>query len=323
MKILVTGGAGFIGSNFVRRALTEKYTDIEKVIVLDKLTYAGNLSNLSDVKNDRKLEFIKGDICDQRLVTSLVSKVDSVINFAAETHVDRSIGASESFLLTNVNGVRVLLDSILHSDRKIRFLQVSTDEVYGSINSGSWDEDCPLMPNSPYAASKASADLFVRAYIKTHQIDAIITRCSNNYGPYQHPEKLIPLFISNLLENKPVPVYGDGQNVRDWLHVNDHCDGILLALTKGRSGEIYNIGGGLELTNIEITKIILELLKKDESSIEYVLDRKGHDKRYSINCKKINDELSYVPRVTFEDGIKETVKWYTKNQSWWKILKLK
>ena len=323
MKLLITGGAGFIGSNFARRAATGIYANIESIIVLDKLTYAGNLKNLESIASKSNFEFISGDICDENLVQQIISKVDAVVNFAAETHVDRSINNSDDFLKTNVFGVRTLLDSVLNSDKQIRFLQVSTDEVYGSIAEGSWDEECPLLPNSPYSASKAAADLLVRAYVRTHGIDAVITRCSNNYGPFQFPEKLIPLFVTNLIENKQIPIYGNGLNVRDWLHVDDHCDGIYLALTKGLNGQIYNIGGGTELTNKQITEEILRLLNKDESSILYVEDRKGHDLRYSINCEKISNELGYSAKVKLVDGLSQTIEWYANNRAWWEPLKQK
>ena len=323
MKVLVTGGAGFIGSNFVRRAVQGFYPEIKSVKVLDKLTYAGNLENLHDVKDEANFEFMEGDICDSNLTSKLLNDIDAVLNFAAESHVDRSINSSKEFVITNILGVQNLLDSVLNLNKKIRYLQVSTDEVYGSISEGSWDEKYPVAPNSPYSASKASADLFVRSYFKTHGLDTVITRCSNNYGPYQYPEKLIPLFITNLLEDKKVPIYGEGLNVRDWLHVNDHCDGIYLALIKGESGEIYNIGGGLELTNKEITSRILELMGKNDSYIEYVEDRKGHDKRYSINCDKISSQLGYKSKVSFSSGIKDTVDWYLAHKSWWEPLKSK
>jgi dTDP-glucose 4,6-dehydratase len=247
--------------------------------------------------------------------------VDAVINFAAESHVDRSILGSSSFVQTNIVGVQVLLDAIKATGRDIRFLQVSTDEVYGSISEGSWTEDWPLQPNSPYSASKASGELLARSYNRTHGMDVVITRCSNNYGSHHFPEKLIPLFITNLLEGKKVPIYGSGENIRDWLHVDDHCRGIYQVLTSGRSGEIYNIGGGRELTNLEITGLILDLMGANETSIEYVEDRKGHDLRYSVDWTKINRELGYEPQVKFEDGLKDTIQWYRDNEAWWKPLK--
>ena len=321
MRILVTGGAGFIGSNFVRQAIQKSLAGIDSIRVLDALTYAGIKENLHSVTGQGNLKFIEGNICDSALVGSILKDIDAVINFAAESHVDRSINSAAEFVKTNVAGVQVLLDSIKASGRKIRFLQVSTDEVYGSIESGSWDENCPLFPNSPYSASKAGGELLARAYHRTHGMDVIITRCSNNYGPYHFPEKLIPLFITNLLEGKKVPVYGNGQNVRDWLHVDDHCRGIHAALMNGKSGEVYNIGGGRELTNNEITSLILETMGADESSIEYVEDRKGHDLRYSVDWTKINRELGYEPQVKFEDGLRDTIQWYRDNEAWWKPLK--
>jgi dTDP-glucose 4,6-dehydratase len=321
MRILVTGGAGFIGSNFVRMIARGALKEITSVTVLDKLTYAGVLSNLAEAENLNSYRFIKGDICDSKLVKSLLDDVDAVINFAAESHVDRSIAGAEDFVQTNIVGVQVLLDAIKTSGRKIRLLQVSTDEVYGSIESGSWTEEWPLLPNSPYSASKASGELLARSYQRTHGLDVVITRCSNNYGTHHFPEKLIPLFITNLLEGKKVPVYGSGLNVRDWLHVDDHCRGIHLALTQGKIGEIYNIGGGRELNNLEITDLILSAMGADKSSIEFVEDRKGHDLRYSVDWTKINRDLGYEPKVTFEDGLVQTVNWYKNNEAWWKPLK--
>ena len=265
--------------------------------------------------------FEEGDICDSQLVSKLLVEVDAVINFAAESHVDRSIKSAAEFVSTNVAGVQVLLDSIKESGKNIRFLQVSTDEVYGSIESGSWDENSPVLPNSPYSASKAGGELLARAYHRTHGMDVVITRCSNNYGTHHFPEKLIPLFITNLLTGKKVPVYGNGKNVRDWLHVDDHCRGIHAALMNGRSGEVYNIGGGRELTNLKITHLILEAMGADESSIEYVQDRKGHDLRYSVDWTKINREFGYEPQVKFEDGLRDTIEWYRNNRAWWEPLK--
>ena len=289
--------------------------------VLDKLTYAGVIENLNAAEDFSGYEFIQGDICDSTLVSEVVKDVDAVINFAAESHVDRSITGSTDFVQTNIVGVQVLLDAIKASGRKIRFLQVSTDEVYGSIELGSWTEEWPLQPNSPYSASKASGELLARSYFKTHGIDVVITRCSNNYGTHHFPEKLIPLFITNLIEGKKVPVYGNGKNIRDWLHVDDHCRGIYAALMNGKSGEVYNIGGGRELTNLEITDLILKEMGADETVIEYVEDRKGHDFRYSVDWKKIHRELGYEPQVKFEDGLKETIQWYRDNEAWWKPLK--
>ncbi len=321
MRLLVTGAAGFIGSNFVRRAQDHTFSGFSKIIVLDKMTYAGVKENLNDVIDVDNFSLVVGDICDSHLVNSLLSEVDAVVNFAAESHVDRSIGSATEFVETNVKGVQVLLDAIKATSRNIRFVHVSTDEVYGSIDTGSWDENFPLLPNSPYSASKAGGELLVRAYHRTHGMDVLITRCSNNYGTHHFPEKLIPLFITNLLEGKKVPIYGNGQNVRDWLHVDDHCRGIYQVLMNGKSGEIYNIGGGRELTNLEITQLILEAMGADESSIEYIEDRKGHDFRYSVNWSKINQELGYVPQVKFEDGLRETIEWYRNNRQWWEPLK--
>ena len=321
MRILVTGAAGFIGSNFVRRIFDKSLPGISTVIVLDKLTYAGTKSNLSFPPGDVNFSFVKGDICNSNLVGSLISDVDAVINFAAESHVDRSIASSKEFIYTNITGVQTLLDTIKASKRNVRFVQISTDEVYGSIASGSWTENSSLLPNSPYSASKAGGELLARAYHITHGIDVVITRCSNNYGTHHFPEKLIPLFITNLIEGKKVPIYGTGKNVRDWLHVDDHCRGIYSVLTNGKSGEVYNIGGGRELTNNQITHLILEAMGVNESSIEYVEDRKGHDLRYSVDWTKINRELGYEPQVKFEDGLKKTINWYRENEAWWKPLK--
>ena len=321
MRLLVTGGAGFIGSNFVRRIADSTLNGISSVTVLDKLTYAGVRENLSTAESLPGYQFIEGDICDPQIVSSLIGEVDAVVNFAAESHVDRSITNAADFIETNVAGVQVLLDAINATKKKIRFIQVSTDEVYGSINSGTWAEDSPLLPNSPYSASKAGGELLARSYNKTHGTDVVITRCSNNYGPFHFPEKLIPLFITNLLEGKKVPVYGNGKNVRDWLHVDDHCQGIYKVLMNGKSGEVYNIGGGQELTNLEITHLILKAMNSSESSIDYVEDRKGHDFRYSVNWSRINQELGYEPKVRFEDGLAETIRWYKENEVWWKPLK--
>ena len=321
MRILVTGGAGFIGSNFVRRIVDGSYSGFSSVTVLDKLTYAGTLTNLLGLSAD-SFKFVKGDICDPELVQRLTREHDLVVNFAAESHVDRSINGARDFVLTNVLGTQTLLDAVKSSNVKT-YLQVSTDEVYGSIEKGSWPETDPLMPNSPYAASKASADLVCRSYYKTHGLDIRVTRCSNNYGRNQFPEKVIPLFVTNIIDNLKVPVYGSGLNVRDWLHVDDHCFGIYLALTKGTAGEVYNIGGGTELTNIELTKKILSLMGRDDSSIDYVEDRKGHDLRYSVDISKITRELGYEPRINWETGLRETIEWYSANEAWWRPLKNK
>ncbi len=319
MRLLVTGGAGFIGSNFVRRVVDGSLTGIDRITVLDKLTYAGTLSNLEMLPKG-SFEFIKGDIADPVLADRLTKQNDAVVNFAAESHVDRSITGARDFIETNVLGTQNLLDASLRNEVSA-FVQVSTDEVYGTISEGSWTEDFPLLPNSPYSASKASADLIVRSYHRTFGMDVRTTRCSNNYGPHQFPEKVIPLFVTNLIDNKKVPLYGKGLNVRDWLHVDDHCRGIHAVLTKGKSGNVYNIGGGRELTNRELTEVILSKMGCDESSIEYVQDRLGHDLRYSVSHEKISKELGYQPQVKFEEGIEETVDWYRRNESWWRPLK--
>ena len=319
MRILVAGGAGFIGSNFVRRVLDGTLGGISTLTVLDKLTYAGTLSNFTGVQAEA-FEFIHGDICDSELTSKLAKQNDAIINFAAESHVDRSIASSRDFVVTNVLGTQTLLDAARGSECRT-FIQVSTDEVYGSIQEGSWPETDPLLPNSPYAASKASADLIAGSYFKTHGLDVRITRCSNNYGPNQYPEKVIPLFVTNLIDGLKVPIYGRGSNVRDWLHVDDHCRGIYAVLTKGRAGQTYNIGGGRELTNLEITDLILQAMGADETSIEYVEDRKGHDLRYSVDWSKSKNELGYEPQVTFEHGLAQTIQWYKENESWWKPLK--
>ena len=311
MRVLVTGGAGFIGSNFVEMALTGSFQEITSIIVLDKLTYAGKLENLNKVSKYSNFEFVQGDICDYQIVERLTSKVDCIINFAAESHVDRSISNSREFIETNVLGTQVLLDAAKRFRVK-KFVQVSTDEVYGSIDSGSWDETFPLKPNSPYSASKAAADLLVYAYFVTHGLNVNITRCSNNFGPKQDFEKLIPNFVMKLKQNLKVPVYGDGMNIRDWLYVADHCEGIYLTLVKGLPGEVYNIGGGTELTNLELTHKLLEIFGKSVSSIEYVSDRLGHDRRYSINSKKL-ELLGYSPKNSFDKSLKTTVDWYLKN----------
>jgi dTDP-glucose 4,6-dehydratase len=319
MRLLVTGGAGFIGSNYVRRVVDGTLPGISEIIVLDKLTYAGSLSNLSGISQS-DYSFVKGDIRDQQIVKELIAKVDLVVNFAAESHVDRSINGGFEFVETNVLGVATLLEAMKNSNVKT-LLQVSTDEVYGSIQEGSWNEESPLLPNSTYSASKASADLICRSYYKTHSLDIRVTRCSNNFGPYQHPEKIIPLFVTNLLLKKRLPIYGTGLNIRDWLHVDDHCKGIHLALTKGFPGEIYNIGGGTEITNLELTSRILDKMGVDVSCVEYVDDRKGHDYRYSVDWSKSRDQLGYSPTVSFDEGISQTIQWYQNNNEWWKALK--
>ncbi|MGH3900271.1 MAG: dTDP-glucose 4,6-dehydratase [Pseudonocardiaceae bacterium] len=322
MRLLITGGAGFIGSTFVRRVLSGAQPSLAgaDVVVLDKLTYAGNAENLAPVAGDPALHFVKGDITEALLVADLMVGVDAVVHFAAESHVDRSILGAAPFVVTNVVGTHTLLQAALEAGVS-RFVHVSTDEVYGSIESGSWPEDHPLEPNSPYSASKAGSDLLARAYARTHGMDVRITRCSNNYGPYQYPEKVIPLFVTNLLDGLPVPLYGDGLNVRDWLHVDDHCHGIALVLERGRAGEIYNIGGGTELTNTELTGLLLEATGADWSSVRPVTDRKAHDRRYSVDCTKICTELGYRPAVEFTQGLADTVRWYAEHREWWEPLK--
>jgi len=322
MKILVTGGAGFIGSHFVRTLLAGGYPPFadSTVVVLDKLTYAGNLANLDPVRDHPAFTFIEGDILDVRLVDELLSEADSVVHFAAESHVDRSILGAADFVMTNVVGTQTLLDAALRHGLE-RFVHVSTDEVYGSIDSGSWPESHPLEPNSPYSASKASSDLIARSYARTHGLDVVITRCSNNYGPYQFPEKVIPLFVTNLIDGLPVPLYGDGLNVRDWLHVDDHCHGIALVLDRGRAGEVYNIGGGTELSNRDLTERLLSVCDADWDRVEFVEDRRGHDRRYSVDITKITEELGYAPRIGFDRGLADTVQWYRENRDWWQPLK--
>lgn len=321
MKLLVTGGAGFIGSCFVRHIL-KKHPDY-KVINLDALTYAGNIENLDDIKENPNYTFVKGNICDKKLALELIKEVDSVVNFAAESHVDNSIKHPEIFIETNVQGTLNLLQASKEFGVD-RFLQVSTDEVYGTLGkTGYFYETTPIAPNSPYSASKAGADMLVRAYFETYKMPVLNTRCSNNYGPYQYPEKLIPFFISRLLKGEKVPVYGDGLNVRDWLYVYDHCEAIDTVLHKGKVGEVYNIGGHNEKTNMEITRLILDAMGKDESSIQYVEDRLGHDRRYAISNDKITSELGWKPSITFEEGIKLTIDWYLNNQEWMKSIESK
>ncbi|MFC9296282.1 dTDP-glucose 4,6-dehydratase [Streptomyces sp. NPDC057011] len=320
MRILVTGGAGFIGSEFVRQQLGADAT--AQITVFDKLTYSGVEANLAPVADHPGYRFVKGDICDAEAVDQVMAGHDVVVHFAAESHVDRSIAGAGPFVMTNVVGTQVLLDAA-RKHGVGRFVHISTDEVYGSISEGSWTEEWPLVPNSPYSASKASSDLLALAYARTHGMDVVVTRCSNNYGHYQFPEKVIPLFVSNLMDGKKVPLYGNGGNVRDWLHVSDHCRGIDLAMRKGRAGEVYNIGGGTELTNKELTGVLLEAAGLGWEMVEQVEDRKGHDLRYSIDIGKIGAELGYAPQVTFEDGIKATIDWYRENRAWWEPLKAK
>lgn len=321
MKVLITGGAGFIGSHFARMAVKGDFDGITEIRVLDKFTYSGLASNLESLHLSSNYELVIGDITNPKDVERACKGVNAVINFAAESHVDRSISDSSAFINTNIAGVRVLLE--MCRKLNIRFLQVSTDEVYGSISSGSWSEQSSLEPNSPYSASKASADLLVRSFNKTYGLDTIITRCSNNYGPNQFPEKVIPLFITNLIEGELVPIYGNGQNVRDWLHVTDHCRGIALALKKGKTGEIYNLGGGQELSNLDLTLNILGQFGFGSEKIRYVKDRMGHDIRYSVDWQKAREQLGYSPAVSFSAGLSETIQWYRDNPKWWKLLKVK
>ncbi len=321
MRILVTGGAGFIASHYVRTLLTGGYPGFEQasVTVLDKLTYAGNLANLEPVSGNPRLRFVRGDICDSALVRSVLPGHDAVINFAAETHVDRSIAGASDFTRTNVVGVQILLDACLDAGIPT-VVQVSTDEVYGSIASGSWTEDSPLAPNSPYAAAKAGGDLMALAYARTHGLDVRVTRCCNNYGPYQFPEKVIPLFVTNLLEGQPVPLYGDGGNVRGWIHVDDHCRGIQLVLERGERGRLYHVNGDAELSNRELTSAILEAVGAGWDMVQPVTDRKGHDRRYSLDDSLLRG-MGYAPRVPFADGLRSTVRWYTEHRDWWQPLR--
>lgn len=317
MRLLVTGGAGFIGSNFIRFILA-KHPDY-KITNLDKLTYAGNLDNLKDIENDDNYRFVKGDICDKNAVSRLVKDADAVVHFAAETHVDRSIMDAGEFITTDVHGTFVLLNEAKKAGIK-KFIHISTDEVYGSIEHGSFTEESVLNPTNPYSASKAGADRLAYSYFKTFDVPVCITRSSNNFGPYQHPEKFIPLFITNSIENNKLPLYGDGKNKRDWLYVIDNCRAVDLVLHKGKIGEVYNIGGGNEFENIEIVKIILDELKKPESLVSYVNDRPGHDRRYSLNFDKIK-KLGFKPASDFVDVLKATIRWYAKNSWWWAKLK--
>jgi dTDP-glucose 4,6-dehydratase len=327
MKLLVTGGAGFIGSNFIRYIL-KKYPASPaggpdyQIVNLDALTYAGNLENLKDLESNPNYKFIKGDICDKDLVNDLVKDADIIVNFAAESHVDRSIIDAENFVKTNVLGTYVLLEAARNNGNK-RFHHISTDEVYGHLepNDPPFNENTPMSPRSPYSASKAASDHLTMAYFHTYGLPVTISNCSNNYGPYQFPEKLIPLFITNLIEGKKVPVYGDGMNVRDWLYVEDHCEAIDLIISKGKMGETYCIGGNSEKTNLEITKKIIELMGKSEDAIEYVKDRLGHDRRYAIDFSKIKNELGWEPKINFDEGLKATIEWYKNNESWWKNIK--
>ncbi|GIJ24878.1 dTDP-glucose 4,6-dehydratase [Micromonospora qiuiae] len=328
MRILVTGGAGFIGSEYVRMLLGASTRDAEEVsalapaqvTVLDAVTYSGNLANLAPVRDDPRLRFVHGDIRQPDLVDEVVPGHDVIVHFAAESHVDRSIAGATPFVTTNVLGTQTLLDAALRHGVR-RFVHISTDEVYGSIAEGSWTEQWPLAPNSPYSASKAGSDLLALAFHRTHGLDVVVTRCSNNYGPYQYPEKVIPLFVTNLLDGGTVPLYGDGGNVRDWLHVHDHCRGIALVQHKGRAGEVYHIGGGTELTNKELTARLLDACGVGWDRVVAVPDRKGHDRRYSLDITKIETELGYVPSITFDTGLADTVRWYRDHRSWWEPLK--
>ncbi|HDI52433.1 MAG TPA: dTDP-glucose 4,6-dehydratase [Bacteroidetes bacterium] len=318
-KYLITGGAGFIGSNFIHYLLN-KYSDIE-IINLDKLTYAGNLDNLRDVADDPRYQFVKGDICDATVVNPLVKACDVVVNFAAESHVDRSIGKPDDFIRTDIFGAFVLLEAARQHGVK-RFIQISTDEVYGSTLGEPFKETDPLMPSSPYSASKAGADRLAYSYFVTYDLPVIITRCSNNFGPYQYPEKLIPLFITNALEDKKLPVYGDGQNVRDWIYVMDHCEALDLVVNEGKNGEVYNIAAGNEKPNLFVTHLILEYLQKPKDLIVFVQDRLGHDRRYALNWEKIH-ALGWQPRYNFEQAIENTIQWYVDNRWWWEKIKNK
>ena len=318
-NILVTGGMGFIGSNFIRYML-KKHPDYN-YINLDKLTYAGNPDNLRDVINKENYKFVKGDICDKNIVQGIMENVDAVVHFAAESHVDKSIGNPDAFINTNIYGTYVLLEFGKEFNIN-KFIMISTDEVYGSIPPGkSSKENDPICPRSPYAASKASAECLAYSYYATYNLPVIITRSSNNFGPYQYPEKVIPLFITNLLEDKKIPLYGDGKNIRDWLYVKDNCEAIDMVLQNGKNGDIYNIAGNNEKQNIEIAKLIIELMNKDEDYIEYVEDRPGHDRRYSLNCSKIKNELDWTPKHNFYEFMRKTVEWYKVNEWWWKKLK--
>ena len=317
MRLVVTGGAGFIGSNFVRYMLAE-HEDVE-IVNLDKLTYAGNLENLRGIEDDPRYTFVQGDICDAAAVGEALRGADAVVNFAAETHVDRSISGPQDFIRTDVLGTHTLLEAVRHLEIP-RYLQISTDEVYGSIDDGAFTEDSGLDPSSPYSASKAGGDLLVLAYHRTFGAPALITRSSNNYGPYQYPEKLVPLFITNAIDDQPLPVYGDGLNVRDWLYVEDNCAGIDLVLREGVPGHVYNIGGGNEVQNLTITHQILELLGKSEQLIRFVTDRPGHDRRYAVDCAKLK-ALGWAPKLSFEAGLARTVEWYASHLDWWRPIK--
>lgn len=319
MKILVTGGAGFIGSNFICYWL-KKYPN-DKIVNLDFLTYAGNLENLKSIEKNSNYKFVRGDICDRELMESLIKGIDLIVHFAAETHVDRSIMDSSDFVRTNIEGTRTLLEEALENN--IRFHHISTDEVYGHLgpDDNPFNEKTPYNPRSPYSASKAASDHLVRAYYHTHGLPITISNCSNNYGPYQFPEKLIPLFVTNLIEGKKVPIYGDGLNVRDWIYVDDHNRGVDMIIHKGKIGETYCLGGNSEKTNIEITQVILKLMNKGDEDVEYVKDRRGHDRRYAIDFAKTKQELGWEPQVDFKEGLQKTVDWYKENEDWWRRVK--
>jgi len=320
MKILVTGGAGFIGSHFIRKLLTED--SVQKITILDNLSYAGRRANMLDFIDEARVTFVEGDINNFELVSELLADLTHIVNFAAESHVDRSIQDSSVFVKTNVLGTHTLLTAVKNR-ANIRFLQVSTDEVYGSIDLGEWDETCPLLPNSPYSASKASADLLVRSFHITHGLDTVITRCSNNYGPFQYPEKLIPLSIIRLLNSHKIEIYGNGMNIRDWLHVSDHCHGIFLALLNGESGATYNFGGNSEKSNLDIARVILDNMNQGMEKIKFVEDRKGHDFRYAVDSSKSRIELGFLPKIDFERGMESTIDWYKQNSWWWQEIMAK
>ncbi len=318
----MTGGAGFIGSHFVRHAASGSWPALAgaRIVVLDKLTYAGTLANLAAVVNHPRVRVVQGDILDTSLVGDVLGGADLVVHFAAETHVDRSIVDGSDFVATNVAGTQTLLESAARGGVG-RFVHISTDEVYGSIEAGSWDERSPLCPRSPYAASKAGSDLLALAHHTTHGLDVVVTRCSNNYGTHQFPEKIIPLFVTNLLDGRPVPLYGDGLHRREWLHVSDHCAAVAAVAERGRSGEVYNVGGAVELSNLDLTELLLDACGADRSLVRHVPDRKGHDRRYSLDSGKLRDELGWAPSVPFDAGLRETVQWYADNRRWWEPLK--
>lgn len=320
MRVVITGAAGFIGSRFVEMLLADERQAYDDVVILDALTYSGRRENIEGVLRDPRVSFVQGTITDAATTDAVLAGAEAVVHFAAESHVDRSITGARTFFETNVVGTQTLLESARRHEVE-RFVHVSTDEVYGSIPQGSWREDHLLEPNSPYSSSKAGSDLAALAYHRTFGLHVNVTRCSNNYGPRQFPEKIIPLFVTNLMDGHKVPLYGDGLNVRDWLHVDDHCRGVLLVLQGGRAGEIYNIGGGTELTNRELTFRLLELCDRTAASIEPVADRLGHDRRYSVDCSKIGHELGYAPQVPFDRGLADVVQWYFNNESWWRPLK--